>query len=438
MLVVRMTPDHKPEKQYVLHVLLREMLGVEFRTEYRMELPGCEIVTPEGRALIMEDHFFDKRMQGRPYTAGELPQQVIAVSGEDGVSFITLYGNDKVEHSGNITLLGADLIASAFFMLTRWEESVVTARDAFGRFSGINALAHQMGFLERPVVEEWAAAIRSFLHLPAPKHAPSPVVLSCDVDHPQLWPSALSRGRTLAGALWRDAQSGRWSETRWWRQAAMGKAGDPFDTFEQLMSWGEQNNSAVQFNFLSKRPRSYDCWYDLNHPFVRRLLAVIHQRGHTTGFHPSREAAADPKRFEQELRDLRAVTRAEVHTGRNHYLMFNAPETWQMWENEGLKTDSTTGYHDLPGFRCGICRPFTVFNFRTRQMLKLQEQPLVAMEVTFAQYLRFDPEQTLNKLTALKAQCDAHGGEFTLLWHNSSFNTPFWAPYRPVFEQILC
>ncbi|MBL7776018.1 MAG: polysaccharide deacetylase family protein, partial [Saprospiraceae bacterium] len=193
----------------------------------------------------------------------------------------------------------------------------------------------------------------------------------------------------------------------------------------------------AQFNFLGERPKTADCYYPIQHPAVVDLFKKIDRRGHRIGFHPSREAFSDPRVFELELGSLRAASPQPVLHGRHHYLCFSAPDTWQRWAEAGLESDSTLGYPEQSGFRCGMCQSFPVFNFLTRKELPLREQPLMAMEATLAQYNRYTPGQALERLQALRREVERHGGEFSLLWHNSSWNTYFWAPWQRVFLEFL-
>lgn len=433
MLTITIHPAFRAEKAYTLGLLLTEILGFTLRIKEDAGISGYHIQRDNGRKIIIEDHFFAKKKEGEGYSKTDLPTQIVHTNApQDGSNFTILYGCDSFQSNDNEVLIGADLVASAFFMLTRWEESIGTERDGYQRFPGMASLAYTEGFLGRPVVHEWAACLWYFLQL-EPLATKSSLVLSCDVDHPQLWATPLARLRTLAGGLVR----GGWKEVRWWLRNGIFTSRDPYDTFDELMDCGEQAGAQVQFNFLGERPRHFDCWYDLKSPFVLDLFEKIKKRGHIIGFHPSREAAVDEARFRSELTALRTVSGAEVLTGRHHYLCFEVPRTWQMWEDAGLLEDSTVGYPDVPGFRCGMCVPFPVFNTNTRQQLRLREQPLVAMEVTFAEYLRYEPAQMLEKIQALKAQVDKHQGQLTLLWHNSSLDTFFWERYRRVFEGIV-
>ena len=56
-----------------------------------------------------------------------------------------------------------DLLAATFFMVTRYEEYLPHREDEHGRFFPQDSLAMQEGFLEQPVVDQWARIIRSKL-----------------------------------------------------------------------------------------------------------------------------------------------------------------------------------------------------------------------------------------------------------------------------------
>jgi len=53
------------------------------------------------------------------------------------------------------TVISADLIASSFFMLSRYEEVLVSEMDKFGRFPAQASVAYKAGVLHRPVVDEY-------------------------------------------------------------------------------------------------------------------------------------------------------------------------------------------------------------------------------------------------------------------------------------------
>jgi hypothetical protein len=70
-------------------------------------------------------------------------------------------------------------------------------------------------------------------------------------------------------------------------------------------------------------------------------------------------------------------------------------------------------------------------------MLNLREQPLILMDVTLAQYQSLTPDQGLEKIANYHSVVKSYHGTLTLLWHNSSWNTPAWEPWKYVLKEAL-
>ena len=80
-----------------------------------------------------------------------------------------------------------------------------------------------------------------------------------------------------------------------------------------------------------------------------------------------------------------------------------------------MQVDSTCGYADKEGFRCGMGDMFSVFNILTRKKLKLKERPLVVMDCTLFYYQNHNYTDAVQNINQLKNRTNA----FILLWHNS-------------------
>ena len=123
--------------------------------------------------------------------------------------------------------------------------------------------------------------------------------------------------------------------------------------------------------------------------------------------------------------------------GRQHYLRWKTPYTAQNLENAGLAYDSTLGYPEKPGFRCGTSREFSLFDLRKRRKMGLKERPLIFMETTFMSksYLgQGINEQTLETMLELKKRALLVGGECTILWHNSSLENQ---QQKTIYKKII-
>lgn len=440
MLKIHTTPRHLPEKEYVFHVLFREILGLSYEMVPESGLPHYRILLPNGANFVGEDHFLNLHPEKGYLKPENIPEAAVRLPHpfEPAETVAGVYGKPIFSIDNQEIKCGIDLFASAFFMLTRWEEYVDTKRDQYGRFPASAAWACRNDLLDRPLVNEYAELLwQSLLRLGwnGPRKTRNfRLHLSHDVDHPRLWWSAAGRLRTLTGSLWQRRNA---RETAWWLKRHIFKSRDPYDVFDEWMDFSEQYGLVSHFNFLGRRPVFADCYYPLDDPFVLDLIKKIQARGHIVGFHPSREAFASPAVFAKELASLQEVSGAPVRTGRHHYLFFAAPHTWQQWADAGMDWDSTLGYPEAEGFRCGICHDFPVFNFLTRKTLPLREKPLLAMDVTLARYRQYTPEQAYNRLQQLRRQTEKHGGEFVLLWHNSSWNTYFWASWQEAYREFV-
>jgi hypothetical protein len=182
----------------------------------------------------------------------------------------------------------------------------------------------------------------------------------------------------------------------------------------------------------------YDSHYKIDDPKARELIQKIQNRGHMIGIHPSYDAYHDVTKIKQEKELLEKISGEKIVEGREHYLRFEVPTTWQAWEENGMEIDSTCGYADREGFRCGTGDMFSVFNILTRQKLQLKERPLVVMDGSFTTYQTdTDHIEMEQKIAHLIRRVKQHQGTFVLLWHNSSFYGEKQNEHKEIYERIL-
>jgi hypothetical protein len=89
-----------------------------------------------------------------------------------------------------------------------------------------------------------------------------------------------------------------------------------------------------------------------------------------------------------------------------------------------LEYDSTLGYADHPGFRCGTCFEYPMFDATMQRALCVRQRPLVLMECSIlsTRYLGMGySDEALALMMRYQECCRRVGGNFTLLWHNSYF-----------------
>jgi hypothetical protein len=213
------------------------------------------------------------------------------------------------------------------------------------------------------------------------------------------------------------------------------KLKDPYDTFDFLMDVSEANNLISHFYFIPGIISEEDVRYNINDPRVVNTIRKIIERGHKVGLHGTYGGYKNSDRFQEELKRLKNIYPA-IQDGRQHYLRFSNPETWQIWDDMGLKFDGTIGYEYDCGFRAGVCYEYPVFNILTRKKLNLVEQPLIFMEASMRDKYPAE-EDFMNKLNHLVNTVKKYHGNFSFLWHNSNILSFEWQSLGSKYDQII-
>jgi hypothetical protein len=451
-LVVEAAPTYLPERRYVLDVVLREWLGLDWslrpsgRSDVRIALGDGA----DSGSVVLPDVLFATAPEAW-LTAASLPRPPLdwrpVAGGGPGYGSVeerlpVIYGERPappalVSDDAGAVRIAVDVFGSAFFMLTRYEELVDATRDAFGRFPAAASLAYREGFLGLPVVDAYAELLWRALERAWPRlrrrAGAFRLALTHDVDRPLSFlgrtPFDFVRQLGADVLLRRDARLVA-RRVRSWAGIRHGDHRlDPYNTFDLLMSVSERHGLRSTFNFLATEPsRGLDASYAIEDPWILGLMAHIHERGHEIGFHAGYHTYRDAERTKREFARLRAATGGLRDSdarwpARQHYLRWDNPSTWSNLDAAGIDEDSTLGFADHVGFRAGTCRDFPTFHLRERRPLRLRERPLIVMDGTLFDYMALAPDAAAETVIDLARRCKRHEGTLTLLWHNSSLPT---------------
>ena len=394
-------------------------------------------------------------LQQAPDTLSWLPARDALPRGADGPLTdpvpVLLWGqNANAENtpfaelrSDGALIFHADIIASTLFMLTRWEEVVVPVRDKHDRFPATASLAYNQGFLDRPIVDEYALVLKEWLKVLRPEWEPVPrqfsVKLSHDVDNIRRFPYLSAAVRTLGRDLvkHRSLKQACLTVRDTISQTVAPAQTTYFKGIQALVDVScEQGLGNDAFYLMAATPGNLDNDYDPDSPLMRACIDNLQRQGFELGFHASYHSLDDPERLIEEKNRLQAIIGQRVQGGRQHYLRFLVPDTWRHWEEAGLTYDATMGYADHEGFRCGTCHPFRPYDLERNRGLNLWEHPLIVMEKTLRDYRGLTPEQAEVRILELAHRCRRVGGEFTLLWHNSSLSGE-WRHWALMYRRVV-
>ncbi|MFR3330649.1 MAG: polysaccharide deacetylase family protein [Odoribacter splanchnicus] len=433
---IRIPAGHTEERKYIIDVLFSVFLGIPYRLVVDGQVADYHIRF-EGGELVIRDKFWANE-QGEPLA-------YLTESAFPKISFLcdcpffpekdipVLYGEDEFIISEGKIICGIDIFASSFFMLTRWEEYVNKTRDSHGRFPGEASVAFRNRFLHRPVVNEYVEMLWNILkasgYTGERKEQKFQLVLTHDVDVMK----SVNPLRVIAG----DILKRRDFKRALLHIPALFK--DPVDTYSFLMDQSEKIGVKSHFYFMAveNRNNDYDTPYYLNTKKFRRLVRKIRERGHVIGFHPGYTTCRNEERWGMEKNRLEHVMDEKLAEGRQHYLMMEVPYTLRIWEKQGMKVDSTLGYADREGFRCGTGNCFPVFDFLERRVLGLYESPLVVMDGTLRTYRNQSCDQAMDIISSYIACGKKYNMPVTFLFHNSSFDRRMWQGWKKMYKKLL-
>ena len=156
---------------------------------------------------------------------------------------------------------------------------------------------------------------------------------------------------------------------------------------------------------VTQNPSSPNALYDVDSRYVRDFLKYIANNSCAfLGLHPSYDAFNNFSMLEYEVNRFRSLTSDLGITipkllSRNHYLRWNQSSTPALLDSVGVDIDSTLTYAQLPGFRCGTCFPYRLFDWISKRSLSIYELPVIIMDTSLISKNYLSPNSLRDKFT---------------------------------------
>ncbi len=392
------------------------------------------------RIVIVPSVFFTPDCFGKALSRPKLPLQEM-----EGVPI--LFGRPVIERRGNTIILHADLVAGAFFLLSRYEETICPQRDRHGRFPGTDSIVYQHGCLDRPIVDEYGRLLRRLLRetgveIAEPASGFSHIYLTHDADKIEQYRNIRGFCGGIMRALLPLRKNSPESLTQVFKAAFLSINNDPLYTFPWLFEQNHKLPAATGIVFFkagkSDIPEDRPC-YDLHSNNVRKLIRLCRENNVQTGLHTSYLAGAHPEFIGREKQRLAASLQTDVTANRHHFLRSCEPHCMRALAAAGITDDFTMGYADVAGFRLGTCRAVRWIDPQTKELTTLTLHPMTVMDGTLdgKQYMHLDYEQALDYCRKLITEVKKHGGELVLLWHNSSVGGLEKSYHKQLYQELI-
>lgn len=330
-----------------------------------------------------------------------------------------------------------DYIGLIFFMLSRIEERDPREVDKHERFISSSSFSHQNNWLDRPLVDECAQIIASFIAgKPLKPVSKFRVVLTHDVDKLRGYHYFAEPARYFLGDFLKR-KKGVSSLKR--LQAYI--SGEPWASVNSLMHLSDQYGVKSNFFFMGPSADSMDSPYAITmRPLLKRVVDHIINRGHMVGFHPGYQTFKDSKNFCEQKNSLELLTKTTFIQGRQHVIRYDCAATPRIWSESGMQSDFTLFYPDAIGFRNGSCRPYNSFDLINRRVLSIEQTATAIAEFSLLdeRYNKFSLSEALALCEPIIKSVRKHQGDLVILFHTHQLKTIKFDFYQKLLAKVAC
>jgi peptidoglycan/xylan/chitin deacetylase (PgdA/CDA1 family) len=357
----------------------------------------------------------------------------------------------REDEKGNLVFL-PDLLSSVFYLLSGWQEVVISQRDRYGRFSYANSIQKKLGCVHLPLVNYYFELIIEGLEFYGQKNhlkierkrlfGDFGFVLSHDVDRVSFFHPVrvLSKIRQLLGLA---PLNYSWRKTA--RLFFKGilfnlnpfRGADPWWNFDWMINLEKRLGIRSTFFFLKQEDRFDNSLYKFHFPKIKGLIKRLKEDGFEVGLHGTMRSVTDEGNLRKQKGELKNVLGEDPVGIRQHYLRFFHPQTFKVQESAGLVYDTSLGFAEHDGYRNGYCYPFHPFDFEADKMMKIWEIPLVMMEVSVLQYRKDGFEALHSSVFHYISETEKFGGLFSMLWHNCRLSEYEYDGVTGFYERLL-
>ena len=349
-------------------------------------------------------------------------------------------------------VLEGDIVSSAFYFLSRWEESVIGQRDQWGRFRYEDSLYNELDCFSEPIVNSYLRIFESILRRISAANGVSlpssplwkgqhrfAVCLTHDVDWTTRWCLSRIWAEVMrCGGMVRKQRMVREALASGFRFLLSGlKTRNAYWNFRGLVEGERHYGFKSSFFFLADGKHLRDKGgYQLDDEQFIRLINFLQQQGCEIGIHGSFNSFANPHMLRSEIDKLSELAQP-IWGIRQHYLRFDSQRSFQILEALGLRYDTTLAFAEREGYRSGFSFPFYPYNLTEDRPFKVLEIPLTLMDVTLRDYRGLDGEEGWNTFENILAQTAENMGCCTIIWHNSSFDDIESPGYGTIYWKAL-
>ena len=417
--------------RYVFNLFFNTIIGVNFQLTTNAE----EFANYTGPKLNYSLHLFKDELffqsSNLLFESGIIDQNIRVTEWRGEKIFFT---------SGKNAVFPFDVFAASFYLVSRYEEYLPHIRDEYDRFEPKESVAFQHNFLEKPVVNTWAAWIKELLLIRYPhltfNNRKYEFISTIDIDSAYAY---REKGfmRTVGG-YFKSILKLDFSAISERTKVLMGFKKDPYDTYHYQLELQKKYNVKTIYFFLLGDYGVNDKNLPTESLRFQYLIKMLGDYA-PVGIHPSFNSNNNTVQLKREIFRLSKIVHREVTKSRQHFLKLSLPETYRNLIDFDITDDYTMGYASQMGFRAGICTPYNFYDLDNELETKLKIHPFQLSESNLRQLYTKSPAQAVVKMKQMIDEVKKVNGTFISLWRNEAFANSLggWEGANELYEKML-
>ncbi|KPM32493.1 Hypothetical protein I595_911 [Croceitalea dokdonensis DOKDO 023] len=310
-----------------------------------------------------------------------------------------------------------DIFSAAFYLLSRYEEYLPHVKDDLGRFPAKKSLGFEKGFLECPLVDQWAYLLLDGLkqRFPDLEQASKTYSFTPIINVTTSHCYALKGfSRSIAG-FFLDLSRLRLSRlvkriTVWFNPKK-----DPYDNFDFLLGLHKKFKVKAMFFFQFAAYSAHDKNISIYRNKFRHLIKSVSDYS-KVALSASLASVRDISILVKERKRLSDLINRPVQHVRLRYNRVAIPQTYRNLIEAEFTDDYTMGYTHHLGFRAGTCTPFYFYDLTLEAQQPLRIHPFVLCDYALRNFK--NQQEVFQKLDLLYQQVKQVNGTFTLVFSN--------------------
>jgi len=333
--------------------------------------------------------------------------------------FLTGFANN-----GGSEFFPIDIFETIFFHISRYEEWYADENkmDHHGTLASDNQYLVKKNAHNIPIVDLLVLHFYEKIEL-KPKLLCSTISISHDIDVIHKHSSFYKFMRGYANILFYQPNIRKKLivHTKSYFNYILNKQKDPYDTFDWLLIKNNSKISQKIIYWLTGGNTNYEGFFRIQEPKVNHIIKISKEHGYKIGLHPSYNTIVDKAMMNEELQTLNTISSNCIKDIRQHYLRFDIKKTGKILDELGIKTDSSLGFRDKIGFRCGTGFPYHLYDFDRECAFGFIEIPLVVMDIAAMRECNWDSVKFVQYISAF-LEMNKFNTNITFNFHNSFFD----------------